>query len=192
VRTSHPEAYYNLTNFTGFDDAWCYNVSQALMQGSSDVGGRKTSVDYILKYFLYALIWFHVAKDICIIIEIARINIMKTFTYWMEITTVVLSFTFLYDQSYQMDLTFRCPIQWQYGAFAILLSWMTLLQYARFMPIIGLYVAMLTVILRKFINFLLVLIILISGFALSFYMVFQNFDEFSNAGLSYIKTGMFG
>jgi len=161
------------------------------MQGSSDVGGRKTSVDYILKYFLYALIWFHVAKDICIIIEIARINIMKTFTYWMEITTVVLSFTFLYDQSYQMDLTFRCPIQWQYGAFAILLSWMTLLQYARFMPIIGLYVSMLTVILRKFINFLLVLIILISGFALSFYMVFQNFDVFSNAGLSYIKTGMF-
>jgi hypothetical protein len=84
-----------------------------------------------------------------------------------------------------MNLTFRCPVQWRCGAFGLLLSWLALLQYVRFLPIIGLYVAMITVILRKLMKFSTVLIILISGFALSFYMVFQN------AGLSYMKTGMF-
>jgi hypothetical protein len=151
----------------------------------------KATADYVLTYFLYALIWLHVFKDLCIIIEISQIGIMKTFGYWLEIAAVVLSFVFIYDQNYQMNLTFRCPVQWQFGAFSLLLSWLALLQYGRFLPIIGLYVAMLTVILRKFMKFLTVLLILISGFALSFYMVFQNFEPFQNPGLSYIKTGMF-
>jgi hypothetical protein len=190
-RTSHPQAYYALTNFTEFNDALCYNVSQVLMKGLPGVGGIKTSADYVLKYFLYVIIWLNVLKNISIIIEVSRVHILKTVSYWMEIAALMLSFTFIYDQSYQMDLTFRCPIQWQYGAFGILISWVALLHYVQFMPIIGLYVAMLSVILRKFMNFLLVLIILISGFSFSFHMLFQNFDAFNNAGLSYIKTGMF-
>jgi transient receptor potential cation channel subfamily A protein 1 len=190
LRTSHPQAYYSIANIT-FDNDLCYNVSKVLLSGSLGTYGVKATADYVLTYFLYALIWLHVFKDLCIIIEISQIGIMKTFGYWLEIAAVVLSFVFIYDQNYQMNLTFRCPVQWQFGAFSLLLSWLALLQYGRFLPIIGLYVAMLTVILRKFMKFLTVLLILISGFALSFYMVFQNFEPFQNPGLSYIKTGMF-
>jgi len=191
LRTSHPQAYYSLANISNFEDNLCYNVSQVLLSGSLGTDGVKATADYVLKYFLYALIWLHVLKDFYMIVEIAQINIMKTFGYWLEIAAVVLSFIFVYDQNYQMNLTFRCPVQWRCGAFGLLLSWLALLQYVRFLPIIGLYVAMLTVILRKFMKFLTVLMILISGFALSFYMVFQNFPPFQSAGLSYIQTGMF-
>jgi hypothetical protein len=106
-------------------------------------------------------------------------------------TAVTLSFAFVYDQNYQTNLTLRCPFQWQYGALALLLSWLCLLHYVQFMPIVGIYVSMLWVICKKFMRFLIVMIILISGFALTFHMIFQNFDAFNNAGLSYIKTGVF-
>jgi transient receptor potential cation channel subfamily A protein 1 len=191
LRTRHPQTYYNLTNFTEFNDALCYNVSQEVKKGLLDVGGKKTSADYVLKYFLHIMIWLNVIKNIFVIIEISRVNITKTLSYWVQIVALLFSFIFIYDKSYQIDLTFRCPTQWQYGAFGVLISWVALLDYVQFMPVIGLYVAMLSVILRKFMNSLPVLIILISGFTLSFHMLFQNFDAFKNSGLSYIKTGMF-
>lgn len=190
LRTSDPETYYNSANFSEFSDDLCYNVSQKVMKGL-DAGGMKTSADYILKYVFFIIIWLNIAKNICVIAEVSRVHITKTLSYWMEIIALVFGFIFAFDQSYQMDLTFRCPTQWQYGAFGILISWLALLHYVQFMPVIGLYVAMLSVILRKFMNFLLVLFVLISGFALSFHMLFQNFSAFKNSGLSYIKTGMF-
>jgi hypothetical protein len=191
LRTSHPQMYYNLTNFDDFNDALCYNVSQELIKGTSGVGGKKSSADYILKYAFYVIIWLHIAKNLCVLVEVSRVHISKTASYVLEIIALIFGFIFAYDQSYQMDLTFRCPTQWQYGAFGILISWIALLHYVQFMPVIGLYVAMLSVILRRFMNFLLVIIILISGFALSFHMLFQNFTAFENSALSYIKTGMF-
>jgi hypothetical protein len=191
LRTRHPQIYYNLTNVADFNDALCYNVSQELIKGTSGAGGKKSSADYILKYAFYVIIWLHTAKNLCVIVEVSRVHISKTASYVLEIIALIFGFIFIYDQSYQMDLTFRCPTQWQYGAFGILISWIALLHYVQFMPVIGLYVAMLSVILRRFMNFLLVLIILISGFALSFHMLFQNFSAFENSALSYIKTGMF-
>ncbi|CAF1020079.1 unnamed protein product [Adineta ricciae] len=190
LRTDHPQAYYDLANINSFDNSLCYNVSQVLLSGSVGLGGRKETADYVLKYILYVLIWCHVFKDLCMIIEISQVYVMKTFGHWLEIAAVVLAFVFVYDQKYQTNLTFRCPLQWEIGAFALLLSWLALLQYVRFLPIVGLYVAMLTVILRKFMKFLIILVILISGFALSFHMVFQNFKPFKNTGLSYFKAAM--
>jgi hypothetical protein len=191
LRVDDPETFYNLTNFSSLDDSLCYNVSQALIKASPGVGGTKTTTDYVLKYVIYILIWLHIAKNIAIITEVIQISLFKTWTYWMEIAAVSLSFAFVYDQDYQTSLTFRCPLQWQYGALALLLSWLCLLHYVQLMPMIGIYVSMLWVICKKFLKFLVVLIILISGFALTFYMLFRNFDVFSNAGLSYVKTGVY-
>ena len=191
LRTQDPQTFYNQTNFANFDDSLCYNVSKALISGSSGAGGIKTTTDYVLKYFLYILIWLHILKNIILIIEIIQISLIKTWAYWMEMSAVALSFAFIYDQSYQTTLTFRCPLQWQYGALALLLSWLCLLHYVQFLPIIGIYVSMLWVICKKFMKFLFVLAILISGFTFAFHMVFQNFDVFSNAGLAFLKTGLF-
>ncbi len=191
LRTQDPATYYNLTNITSFDDSSCSSVAQVLIQGLPGIGGIKTTADHILKYFLCVIIWLHIAKNIALIIEIMQISFIKTSSYWTEVAAVALSFAFVYDQDYQKNLTFRCPVQWQYGALALLLSWLCLLHYVQFMPIIGIYVSMLWVICKKFMKFLIVLMILITGFGLTFYMIFSNFAEFNNVGFSYIKTGMF-
>jgi hypothetical protein len=190
LRTQDPATYYHLTNFTNFDDSSCSSVAQILNKGLPGIGGIKTTVDYVCKYVLYVIIWIHIVKNILTIIEIIQISFVKTWGYWTEIAAVSLSFVFVYDQDYQTNLTFRCPYQWQYGAFALLFSWLCLLHYVQFIPVIGIYVAVLWVICKKFMKFLIVLIVLISGFALTFYMIFSNFKVFSNVGFSYIKTGV--
>jgi hypothetical protein len=190
LRTHHPGTYYNLTNID-FQDSLCYNVSQTLLTASPSLGGMKTTIDYFLKYAMYVAIWSLIFKNMFTIVEILQINFFATLRYWLETAVVLVSFIFVYDRSYQMNLTFRCPLQWEYGAFALLLSWLTLLGYIQFIPMIGLYVTMLLVIAKKFMRFSAMLLILISGFAFTFYMIFQNFAPFQNAGYSYIKTGMF-
>lgn len=189
LRTHHPAAYYNLTDID-FQNSLCFNVSQALLTSSSAVGGVKTRIDYILKYAMFFVIWSLLFKNVFTIIEILQTNFFEIWRYWLETVAVLASFVFVYDQNYQTDLTLRCPIQWEFGAAALLLSWLTLLGYIQFIPMIGIYVTMLFVIIKKFIRFSIVLLILISGFALAFYMVFQNFEPFQNTAYSYIKTGV--
>ena len=167
------------------------HVSQTLLTASPSLGGIKTTTDYILKHAMYVVVWSLVFKNMFTIIEILQINFVETLRYWLETVAVLLSFIFIHDRSYQMHLTFRCPLQWEYGAFALLLSWLTLLGYIQFIPIVGLYVTMLLVIMNKFLRFAPILLILISGFAFTFHMLFQNFEPFQNAGYSYIKTGVF-
>lgn len=188
LRTHHPATYYNLTNID-FRNSLCYNVSQVLLTSSPTLGGIKTTIDYILKYTMYIFICSLVFKNVFSIIEILQTNIFEIWRYWLETIAVLASFIFVYDQSYQMNLTLRCPLQWEFGAFALLLSWLTLLGYVQIIPVIGIYVTMLFVIMKKFMRFSTVLLILINGFALTFYMVFQNFEPFQNTGYSYIKTG---
>ncbi|CAF1436980.1 unnamed protein product [Adineta ricciae] len=190
LRTKDPSIYYNQTNISNFDNSLCFNVSQILNKNLLDISGRKTTIDFILKYFFYIIIWLHILKNILIIIEIIQISFIKTWANWSEMIAVILSFLFIYDKTYQMNLTFRCPYQWQYGAISLLFSWICLLHYIQFIPIIGIYVSVLWVICKKFMKFLIVLIILISGFSFTFYMIFNNFNEFNNVGLSYLKTAL--
>lgn len=191
LRAADPATLYNQTSFSNFDDSYCYNVSQAISNGLSGGNGIKTTTDYILKYILYVLVWFLVLKNIVIIILIIQISFSKTWNFLIEIPAEILSFVFIFDQSYQMNLTFRCPYQWQYGAFALMLSWFCLLNYLVFMPIIGIYILMLQAIFKKFMKFFILLVIIITSFALTYHMLFSNFDVFSNTGLSFVKTRTF-
>lgn len=190
LRTQHPATFYNLTDID-FQDSLCYNVSIALQEASSSLGGTKTTIDYVLTYTMYIVIWSLIFKNMFNIVEIIQIGFFKTLRYWLETMAVLLSFIFVYDRNYQKHLTFRCPIQWECGAIALLLSWLTLLGYAQFIPMLGLYVTMLLVIVKKFIRFSGILLILVCGFSFTFYMVFQNFEPFQNAGHSFLKTGAF-
>ncbi|CAF1136805.1 unnamed protein product [Adineta steineri] len=164
LRTHHPATYYNLTNID-FEDSLCYNVSQVLLTSSTH-GGIKTAMDYFLKYIMYIVIWSLVFKNMFTIVEIVQIDFFKTLRYWLETLAVLMSFIFVHDRNYQMNLTLRCPLQWEFGAFALLLSWLTLLGYIQFIPMLGL------------------------GFASTFYMIFQNFEPFQNKSYSYIKTAL--
>jgi hypothetical protein len=109
----------------------------------------------------------------------------------METATLILSFICLYDDNrWQSELRFRCPVQWQIGAFGVFLAWATLLSYLRFLPIFGVYVVMLEVIVIKFMWFAPVLAILICSFSSAFYMLLQNQPVFSTIPFAWFRSGL--
>ena len=181
LRTDHPQMYYNLTNIT-FDENLCRNVTAAL-----NTTTLKTTADTRLKITLYVFIALNAIKNLTAILLYLRTAPKKLFTFILEITSLILSCYFNFDASYQEQYTMRCPIQWQIGAVGLFFSYVALFYYIQYIPIFGIYVLMMRKILIRFLLFLPVLMVLICGFALSFYMIFQNFDAFGNVGISLSK-----
>ena len=68
----------------------------------------------------------------------------------------------------------RTPWQHICGSVAVLLSWSILLLFIRQFPKFGLYILMFTHILKTFSEFLLILMIFQTGFALTFMMLLHN------------------
>jgi len=150
----------------------------------------KQPADRILKILVIILLWIHLIKDTLLIIGVYRCSLV--WRLYMETITVILSFICLYDdEPWQSELRFRCPIQWQLGAFGVFLAWTILLSYLRFIPIFGVYVVMLEVIMLKFLWFAPVLVILICSFSSAFYMLLQNQPVFSTIPFAWFRSGLF-
>ncbi|CAF3860521.1 unnamed protein product, partial [Rotaria sp. Silwood1] len=89
---------------------------------------------------MYVILGLLLAKNIWAIVSYMRIAWSKTFTFFLEIVAVVLNFYFIFDYDYQNNVTMRCPIQWQIGAFGLFIGYIALFYYIQYIPIIGLAV----------------------------------------------------
>ena len=114
----------------------------------------------------------------------------KTLTLLFEIALLVFSFYFIFDYDFQSKVTMRCPIQWQLGACGLFLGYVALFYYIQYIPMIGTYVIMMRVITRRFLLFLPVFLVFIVAFGLTLHMLFQNFGDFHDTGISFSRTGI--
>jgi hypothetical protein len=185
LRTQHPQKYYNITGFD-FDSNLCRNVTEAL--GNSNIALKGTP-DIVFKNTMYVFFALIVLKNVWAIIGYIRVSSTKMFTFILEIISLGFNFYFIFDYDYQKKVTMRCPIQWQIGACGLFLGYIALFYYIQYIPIFGIYVIMMRQICIRFLLFLPILMILICAFALTLYMIFQNFDPFKNMGISLAKTG---
>ena len=64
--------------------------------------------------------------------------------------------------------------QWQIGAIAVFLSWIDLIIFFRKFPITGIYIVMFMDIFYIFWRMIILALMLVMAFALSFYMLFHN------------------
>lgn len=107
----------------------------------------------------------------------------------IELTAFIFSIIFTIDfNECSRDIGYRCVIQWQIGALSIFLTWFALVLFIQKFPRFGIYVVMLTHILRTFSRFFLVFFLFIIGFALAFHMLLQNHNAFQYFGNSLLKT----
>ncbi|CAF3799464.1 unnamed protein product [Rotaria sp. Silwood1] len=189
LRVEHPQYYYNLTN-VNFDFDLCPNVCRLIANGTVGSNGMKQSVDNYLVYFIYPLMILILLKNIWIISSLSQFELVKIFILLFQISGVVLCFCFIFDNDYQKQVLVRCPIQWQIGAFGLFSSYLGTSYYLQYTPTIGVYTLMMAAVFIRFILFLPALLVLTSGFALCFYMLFSNFDPFSLPILSLQKTAM--
>ncbi|CAF2737375.1 unnamed protein product [Rotaria sp. Silwood2] len=193
LRNKQPEYFYRLVN-ASFPNGYyshghklnCEEVAQRLVQLNVREA-LKQPADRIIKTLVIVLLWVHVVKDTLLIIGVHRFSLV--WRIYMETVTLILSFICLYDgDQWQGQLRFRCPTQWQLGAFGVFLAWTTLLSYLRFFPIFGVYVVMLEVIMIKFLWFAPVLVILICSYSSAFYMLLQNQPVFSTIPFAWFRS----
>jgi hypothetical protein len=179
VRMEDPETYYNNLHAT-FDNVSCENVSQAIEKGLSTIPGMKESADKNLRIALYVLLCLLLGKNLWSIFGLIQVSLAKALIFLPELGAMFLSFVFIFDEQYQKNVNMRCPVQWQYGAFGLLIGYLGLLYYIQYIPFIGIYVIMLKIIFIRFIFFLPVLMCLIFGFGIAFHMLLQYRDAFES------------
>ncbi|UJR12513.1 hypothetical protein I4U23_016688 [Adineta vaga] len=181
LRREHPHKLYNLTGFD-FNDSLCENVIQAL--GNRDL---KDIIDERLYILVIVLLSLNVIKNIWVIISYIRIDWRKTFTFIFEIISLGCNYYFVIDTPHRFKYRMRCPYQWQIGAYGLFSGYLALFYYLQYIPIFGIYVIMMKQILIRFILFLPVLTVLICAFTFPLYMIFQNFETFSDFIISLAK-----
>ena len=100
----------------------------------------------------------------------------KIFIYdWMnvfEISLYILSIMFVSV----FGTPCMCPQswQWQIGVVAILLAWINLIRFCAKFPSMGIYIIMFGNIVLTFLKVIILSVLLLSTFAITFYMVFSE------------------
>ena len=85
----------------------------------------------------------------------------------------------------------QCVVQYN-GKLVHVVYFLVILLYLIIFDIfqgLGTYVIMMRVIAIRFLFFLPVFLVFIIAFELTFYMLFQNFDNFHNVAIGFAKTG---
>ena len=97
-------------------------------------------------------------------------NYFKSFQNIMELSTCILSIIFVLDFSEcHADTGLRHGWQWQIGAFTITVAWISFLSNVRMFPFLGIYVVMVTEILKTFLKLSIVVILFVLAFSLGFH-----------------------
>lgn len=107
----------------------------------------------------------------------------------VELSAFILAIIFAVDfNPCSREIGYRCVVQWEVGALGVFLAWFALVLFIQKFPRFGIFVVMLTDILRTFSRFFLVFFLFIIGFALAFHMLLQNHNPFQHFGNSLLKT----
>ena len=91
---------------------------------------------------------------------------------WMEIVIFVCSIIFVWV--FHVDCL--CPLtwQWQIGVVAVFLGWVGLIVFISKFPLTGIYVLMFVKILYTFLKMLILSVLLVLAFGLTFYLAFTQ------------------
>jgi len=125
---------------------------------------------------LIAAIIIIVLSFIRIITEIIEIYFRRSRYFlelenWLQMCSFVSSIIFV---SYGLQSGCQCPEswQWQFGAFSVLVSWLSLIMLLKEFPLTGIYVEMFIHIIFTFMKLFLFAFLLVISFGLTFYMIF--------------------
>uniref|UniRef100_A0A674NZZ9 Transient receptor potential cation channel, subfamily A, member 1b n=1 Tax=Takifugu rubripes TaxID=31033 RepID=A0A674NZZ9_TAKRU len=112
----------------------------------------------------------------------SRLKYFKDYSNQMDWCTAIFSLTFIIPVMLNVDSSF----QWQAGAMAVLQSWVGLLMYLQRFEGVGIYVVMLSEIMRTLFRVVLLFFFLILAFSLAFHALMLN--QFQSLPLSVMQT----
>ncbi len=91
---------------------------------------------------------------------------------WIEITLFICSIIYVWV----FHTECLCPLtwQWQIGVVAVFLSWFDLIVFISKFPLTGIYVLMFVKVLYTFLKMLILSVLLVIAFGLTFYLAFTQ------------------
>ncbi|XP_019859935.1 PREDICTED: ankyrin repeat domain-containing protein 50-like, partial [Amphimedon queenslandica] len=145
---------------------------------------NETSIDCFTEERFVSQIYIPIAS-ICLIVYSAILIIREVFQLvlfrkeyltspvnYIEVLLFIFTIIFSSVRSNQCYCTHLW--QWQVGVIAVFLSWITLIFSIRKLPVVGIYVVMFIKIFNNFIKVVVLALLLISAFAVPFYMMFYD------------------
>ena len=98
----------------------------------------------------------------------------SSLTNWMEVTQAIC--TMIFVSIYENNCFCILFWQWQVGVAATFLAWINMILFVSRIPKIGIYVVIFRRILKTFAKLLVLAMLLVVTFGLTFYMVFLDFN----------------
>ena len=135
-----------------------------------------TGISPSAQHFLYLAPAVVILFALCrLLVELGQLISLK-FSYltdwvnWMEVILFICSiiFVWVYTTNCQCVLDW----QWQVGVVAVFLGWIDLIIFISKFPLTGIYVLMFIKILYTFLKMLVLTLLLVIAFGITFYMVF--------------------
>lgn len=145
----------------------------------------------LLFFFLFTLVpseihyyFLHVAAAVVIILALSRLVVeavqfvqlrqhyLLDVTNWIEVTLFVCSIIFVWIFHNKCLCPFKW--QWQVGIIAVFLGWISLIIFIQKFPLTGIYVLMFLSILYTYMKAVILFVLLVIAFSLTFYMVFYD------------------
>ena len=107
-------------------------------------------------------------------IQVVRVKMryFVSLVNWLEIILYVFSFIFVWVFHDECLCPYRW--QWQLGIVAVFFAWINLMIFFSKFPLTGVYVLMFTKICRTFLKILVLSLLLVIAFALTFFLIFHE------------------
>ena len=126
---------------------------------------------YFTTVVIIAIIMYRLALEGYQVVKM-KVNYFTSLVNWIEICLYILTFIFVWIFHDKCLCPFRW--QWQLGIIAVFLAWINLVIFFSKFPLTGVYVLMFTTICQTFIRILFFSLLLVTAFALTFFLTFHE------------------
>ena len=147
-----------------------FTISLSLYYAIEQSGSRRQSV-FAAAIFTIVFAIFRLVIEVYQMYK-HRQSYFADWVNWLEVFTVV--FAIIFAWVFNTGCLCVHPWQWQIGTLAVFLAWTDFIIFVQKLPVIGIYVVMLTDILWIFIKTVPLTIMLVIAFALGLFMTFHE------------------
>ena len=160
----------------------CKSIQKLLSDNDGKMG--KSTVQLVGMVGVIATAGISVLKELIQLFQ-SGAAYFKNYQNIVELGTCVLAIIFVVDfNDCHAETGLRHGWQWEIGAFTITVAWIIFLSNVQMFPFLGIYILMITNILKTFLKLSIVVILFVLAFALGFHCLLAEQVQFGSYALT--------
>ena len=144
---------------------------------------EKSMVQLVAQFGVYVTVGVMILKELLYLISKPK-SYIRHLENNLSIVVFPLTVIFVVDFNSCSEVTgLRLGWQWEIGAVCITISWLSFLSNVQMLPVLGIYVLMITDILKTFLKVAFIVMLFIMAFALGFHCLLGEQVTFYQGGI---------